>query len=173
MDSKVMLERLVYDLEHCRIHLLIDYLAEDVIIYTWHGVVYGRKNATNYLMDFRRYQHHNLLYNKWKQVMHCIDDDIKPFRSSYASENADPNAFDNLSSDSSHSLRRSRVPGGDMEVARFHDATGFDSQGYAHFERDGFIGSHPHLTFFRIPIKQTIVLRDGQIVMINITKRRK
>ena len=173
MDSKVLLERLVYDMEHCRYHLVVDYLADDVVVYTWHGVVYGKKNATNYLLDYRRYQHHNLIYNKWKQVLHCVDVDLKPFDKTFDSPTAV--GFDDIeeSNASKTLMRRSRVQGGVPEIARYHSSTGYDSQGYAHFERDGFIASHPHVTFFRVPVKQTIVLKDNEIVLLNLTKRRK
>jgi hypothetical protein len=150
----------------------LDYLADDVVIYTWHGVVYGRRNAINYLLDFRRYQSNATTFNKWKQVMHCMDASIKPFNAEYVSASAEE--FDDHAGEESPVARRRRprVAGGDMGVARFHDQQGFDSQGYAQFERDGYISSHGYITLWRIPIKQTIVLRDGQIVMINLMKRK-
>lgn len=51
------------------------------------------------------------------------------------------------------------------------DSDGYDAEGYATFERDGTIASHAKFYTHSIAIKETIVVKNDQIVVISHSKR--
>ncbi|KAG8346886.1 hypothetical protein ERJ75_000739500 [Trypanosoma vivax] len=123
------------------------YIAEDVVYNTWMGIVYGRENVSVFLHDNVRFLHHGRNYNRWKQVQHSLDPTL--------------GRFDRLgSSEPAHG-----------EPWSYFDADGYDSQGYATFERDGTISSHAKFSVFSVRVKETIVLRRNRVVLVNLSKR--
>lgn len=48
---------------------------------------------------------------------------------------------------------------------------GRDAQGFATFERDGTIASKAKYYFSSVPVRETVVVRDHSIHLINVTKR--
>lgn len=47
----------------------------------------------------------------------------------------------------------------------------YDKEGYATFERNGKLGYQPKIYVRSVPVKETVVIRDGLIVLVNVTKR--
>lgn len=139
--SQLILKRYTDLLGGGELEAAFSYLAEDVIYNTWLGVVEGKDNVVTFLRDNIRFLHHNRNFNHWRQVQHCLDSDLRPFRDDCAS----PGAFFNLE--------------------------GYDSQGYATFERDGTIGDQPKFAAYSIRVKETVVIFNSQVALVSITKQ--
>ncbi|EPY30938.1 hypothetical protein STCU_01054 [Strigomonas culicis] len=52
-----------------------------------------------------------------------------------------------------------------------YDDKGYDSQGFAMFERDGTIASLTKLSMKKLHVKETAVVKDGYIILVNLSKR--
>nr|CCC91192.1 conserved hypothetical protein [Trypanosoma congolense IL3000] len=127
------------------------YLADDVVYNSWLGVVYGKDNVVVFLMDNVRFVHHGRNYNRWKQVQHTLEHRARQY--DLATAGGEGHTTNTLGT----------KPHLGMD--------GYDSQGYATFERDGTIASHAKFAVFNVKIKETIVLRDNKVVLVNISKR--
>lgn len=62
-----------------------------------------------------------------------------------------------------------RPRGGAAEAV--FDGNGYDAQGYATFERDGTVSKHLRLSLERIRVKETIVIRDGKVVLVTVMEQ--
>ncbi|CCW61489.1 unnamed protein product [Phytomonas sp. EM1] len=51
------------------------------------------------------------------------------------------------------------------------DDTGYDPDGFATFERNGTISTRPRFVFERVRVKETIVVQNGLIILVNVSKR--
>ena len=147
-------------------HELEPYLDDNVVVSTWNGVVYGKEKAFMFFEDNRRYMHHKQNYNRWRQVHHCLDPNLVAMHEDQTSVVAE----DRL--ERSGRLMTGRMRGGDPEVSKFFDANGYDSQGYAMFEREGTYGSHPKFAFSNLPVRQVVVVRRGLVVLYQLSMRR-
>ncbi|KAH9579828.1 hypothetical protein LSM04_002380 [Trypanosoma melophagium] len=153
--SQLIATRFMDLLGEGRVDDALNYLSDDVVYNTWMGVVYGKDNVTVFLRDNVRFVHHGRNYNRWKQVQHCLDPTLKRY------------AVDDVSTASQQGLVRF----GDIAVRQYFNADGYDSQGYATFERDGTIASHAKFAVFHVKVKETVVLRNNKVVLVNISKR--
>ncbi|KEG14388.1 hypothetical protein DQ04_00491080 [Trypanosoma grayi] len=133
----------------------LTYLSDDVVYNTWMGVVYGKENVEVFLRDNVRFVHHGRNYNRWKQVQHSLDPTLRQYT---LSEGGDLSAL-------------SSVEFGGQVVRRYFNADGYDSQGYATFERDGTVASHAKFAVFHVRVKETVVLRNNKVVLVNVSKR--
>jgi hypothetical protein len=143
------------------------YLDDNIVISTWNGVVYGKEKAMTFFEDNRRYMHHKHTFNQWRQVHHCLDPNLQTF------EAVEPSMM--LPEDRLKRTRRivtGRVTGGDSDVAQYFDDWGYDSQGFAMFERTGVVGSHPKFAFLRLPVRQVIVVKRGLVVLYELSMKR-
>lgn len=117
-----------------------NYLALDVTHNSWIGVVNGRDDVLTMLRDGVRFMRHARVFRSWKQVQHCLDPSL-----------------------------RCVLNTGTGSTVMF-DSDGYDSHGFATFERDGTIASDPSYVRYNISVKETIVVRDSFIVLIDISK---
>ncbi|CUG91072.1 transmembrane protein, putative, partial [Bodo saltans] len=149
------------------IEQLPPFLDDNIVISTWNGVVYGKEKAESFFNDYRRYMHHKHNFDKWKQVHHSLDASLQTFSSE------GPSMV--LPEDRVERTRRivtGRITGGDPHVAQYFDESGYDSQGFAMFERNGVVGSHPKYAFLRLPVRQVIVVKNGLVVLYELSMRR-
>ncbi|ORC90686.1 uncharacterized protein TM35_000071100 [Trypanosoma theileri] len=153
--SQLIVTRFMDLLAEGRVDDALNYLSDDVVYNTWMGIVYGKSNVTVFLRDNIRFVHHGRNYNRWKQVQHCLDPTLERY------------AVDDVVT----ALPQSLVRFGDISVRQYFNADGYDSQGYATFERDGTIASHAKFAVFHVKVKETVVLRNNKVVLVNISKR--
>ncbi|EKG05545.1 hypothetical protein TCSYLVIO_003392 [Trypanosoma cruzi] len=136
------------------------YLSDDAVYNTWMGVVYGKENVAVFLRDNVRFVHHGRNYNRWRQVQHSLDPSLRQY-----------DRADGSGSGSGIPSRALLQYGGDQAVRRYFNAEGYDSQGYATFERDGTIASRAKFSAFNVKVKETVVLRNNKVVLVNVSKR--
>lgn len=142
------------------------FLDDEIVVSTWNGVVVGKRKAMTFFEDYRRYMHHTQNYNRWRQVQHCLDPQLHQFETNRTV------AYEEDEMERSARYVSGRIRGGDLDTERFFDAEGYDSQGYAMFERDGKYGCHPKFAFWKLPVRQVLVLKDGLVVLFQISMRR-
>jgi hypothetical protein len=136
--SQLVLQRYTSLLEQNEIDAASNYLAEDVVYVTWLGVVEGKDNVLTFLRDNIRFLHFTTNFNRWRRVHHCLDGDLKTFPISNSSETS------------------------------FFNQDGYDSQGYATFERDGTIAKQVKLPLQHYRVKETVVIHDNQIALVTL-----
>eukprot|EP00331_Platyophrya_macrostoma_P006228 CAMPEP_0176409524 /NCGR_PEP_ID=MMETSP0127-20121128/2546_1 /TAXON_ID=938130 /ORGANISM="Platyophrya macrostoma, Strain WH" /LENGTH=144 /DNA_ID=CAMNT_0017788913 /DNA_START=43 /DNA_END=474 /DNA_ORIENTATION=- len=119
------------------------FISDDIVVSTWNGVIVGKAKAMTFFEDFRRYMHHTQNYNRWRQVQHCLDPNLEKF-----AVNAQQSSYEDDAMELSARYVSGRVRGGDIDTEQYFNAEGYDSQGYAMFERDGQYGCHPKFTFW-------------------------
>ncbi|AAZ12064.1 uncharacterized protein TEOVI_000503800 [Trypanosoma equiperdum] len=147
--SQLIATRFTDLLAEGNIESALKYIANDVVYNTWLGVVYGKDNVEVFLRDNVRFVHHGRNYNRWKQVQHSLDASLKQFTVN------DVSGYDESA----------------LDVRSYYDSEGYDSQGYATFERDGTIASHAKFAVFHVKVKETVVLRNNKVVLVNVSKR--
>ncbi|KAG5472589.1 hypothetical protein LSCM1_03994 [Leishmania martiniquensis] len=135
--SQLVLQRYTDLISGGDLDAAFNYLSEDIIYLTWLGVVEGKDNVVTFLRDNIRFLHFAKNFNRWRQVQHCLDADL------YRRSN------DAAAGESTH----------------FH-LDGYDAQGYASFERDGTIANIVKLSMRKTRVKETVVIRDGQVVLV-------
>ncbi|RNF05426.1 uncharacterized protein Tco025E_07785 [Trypanosoma conorhini] len=155
--SQLVVTRYMDLLGEGNVEAALNYLADDVVYNTWMGVVYGKDNVTVFLRDNVRFVHHGRNYNRWRQVQHSLDPALRQ--------------YDRADGVTSGVSPQSSVHYGDPAVRRYFNVDGYDSQGYATFERDGTLASHAKFAAFNVKIKETVVLRNNKVVLVNVSKR--
>lgn len=163
-DSQLLATRFVELVESGSINEASHFLADDVIATHLNGIYYGKQSVTNYLLDARRYMHHKSNFNRWRQVHHCVDPTLRVYDDGAGKEHES-----RLSRSASVMTGRSKF--GDAQVAQYFDPLGYDSHRYAMFEREGWVGCHPKISFWMIPVRQMVVVRDGEVTVFSITKK--
>ncbi|KAL7696607.1 hypothetical protein N2W54_006333 [Lotmaria passim] len=139
--SELVLQRYVDLLESNQLDAAFNYLAEDVIYATWLGIVEGKDNVVTYLRDNVRFLHFTKNFNRWRRVHHCLDTSLVKFA----------------------------VPG--SNETSFFNKDGYDSQGYATFERDGNVAKYAKTPMEHYAVKETVVIRDNQIALVVVAQR--
>ncbi|KPA83529.1 hypothetical protein ABB37_03124 [Leptomonas pyrrhocoris] len=139
--SQLVLQRYIDLLERNELDAAFNYLAEDVIYVTWLGIVEGKDNVVTFLRDNVRFMHFRTNFNRWRSVQHCLDADLKTFGTPGSSETS------------------------------FFNQEGYDSQGYATYERDGTVAKYAKAPLEHYRVKQTVVIRDNQIVLVTLTQQ--
>ncbi|KAK7195408.1 hypothetical protein NESM_000467800 [Novymonas esmeraldas] len=140
-SSQLVLQRYTDLLGAGELDAAFHYLAEDVIYVTWLGVVEGKDNVVTFLRDNLRFLHFTRNFNRWNQVQHCLDADLV---GSVGDAAADASTF---------------------------NSDGYDAHGYATFERDGSISNIVRLSIQRTRVKETIVIRDGEVVLVTMMEQ--
>ncbi|KPI83656.1 hypothetical protein ABL78_7312 [Leptomonas seymouri] len=139
--AQLILRRYVDLLESNELDAAFNYLAEDVIYVTWLGVVEGKDNVVTFLRDNVRFLHFTKNFNRWRAVHHCLDADLKTFS----------------------------IPGSSEKS--FFNQEGYDSQGYATFERDGTVAKYAKAPLEHYKVKETVVIRDNQIALVTLAQQ--
>lgn len=139
--SELVLQRYTELLERSELDAAFNYLAEDIVYVTWLGVVEGKDNVVTFLRDNIRFLHFTRNFNRWRHVHHCLDADLRTFA----------------------------VPG--SKETSFFNREGYDSQGYATYERDGTIAKHVKAPMQFYKVKETVVIRDNQVVLVTLMQQ--
>lgn len=144
------------------------FLDDDVVVSTWNGVAYGKDRAMTMFEDHRRFMHHKQNFNRWRQVQHCLD----PTLATFAEDTEGSSVAEEDKLERSQRLVTGRAPSGVREVEKYFDGNGYDSQGYAMFEREGTIANHPRFAFRNKKVREVIVVHKGLVVLYQIGARR-
>lgn len=139
--SQLVLQRYIDLLESNEVDAACNYLAEDVVYVTWLGIVEGKDSVVTFLRDNVRFLHFTKNFNRWRRVHHCLDSDLKQFTAPGTSE------------------------------ISFFNAEGYDSQGYATFERDGTVAKQAKVPLQRYKVKETVVIRDNQVALVTLAEK--
>lgn len=154
------------------ISVLKGLLDDGCILVSHLGVVYGKDNVLNVLADAKRHQYNKRHFSKFIQVQHCLDSSLRLF-SAQNRVNHSP-ANDDFNQGSGSFLGSSTMAfDSETELSRTpFDKNGFDSQGFAQFERDGELSIDTRNGLRKVDLKETIVVNKmGHIVLLSRARR--
>ena len=150
------------------VELLRDLLDDECIFLSYMGAVHGKAAVLSAFADAKRNQFNKRQFGKFVQVQHCLDSDLTLFSECSvpsANEDFEMGTPSFLGSSLHHAESESGLRGP-------FDRNGFDSQGFAQFERDGEFSIDIRGSIRKVDLKETIVVRsNGLIVLLSRTRR--